>query len=130
MAASLSPFARRFRFPAGVNDTDGRFAEEADYDAYVRGLIRQVLLTARGERINRPAFGAGVRRLVFAPLSDASAMLARTMIFEALNSWLATVIQVETVEARAEPSRLEITVVYRVIAHGERRYLNEEVVLP
>ena len=78
--ATLAPFARRFRFPAGVDRTGDRFAEEPDYDTYVRGLIRQVLLTAKGERINRPAFGAGVRRLVFAPLSDASAMLARTMI--------------------------------------------------
>jgi phage baseplate assembly protein W len=128
--ATLAPFARRFRFPAGVDPLRGRFAEETDYDAYVRGLIRQVLLTAKGERINRPAFGAGVRRLVFAPLSEASAMLARTMIFESLNRWMATLIQVESVEARAEQSKLEITVVYRVIAHGERRYLNEEVVLP
>ena len=32
-------------------------------------------------------------------------------------------------EARADQAKLEITVVYRVIAHGERRYLNEEVVL-
>jgi len=130
MVTTLAPFARRLRFPAGVDRVRGRFAEEADYDAYVRGLIRQVLLTARGERVNRPAFGAGVRRLVFAPLSDASAMLAKTMIYEALDRWLATVIQVETVQARADQEKLEITVVYRVIAHGERRYLNEEVVLP
>lgn len=126
---TLAPFARRFRFPAGVDRNAGRFAEEPDYDAYVRGLIRQVLLTARGERINRPGFGAGVRRLVFAPLSDASAMLARTMILEALNRWLPTIITVESVEARADQSKLEVTVVYRVIAHGERRYLNEELVL-
>lgn len=130
MAATLAPFARRFRVPPGVDRPAGRFAEETDYDAYVRGLIRQVLLTAKGERINRPSFGAGVRRLVFAPLSDASAMLARTMVFEALNRWLPTVIQVESVEARVDQARLTITVVYRVIAHGERRYLNEEVVLP
>jgi hypothetical protein len=127
--ATLAPFARRFRFPAGVDRSGGRWAEEADYDAYVRQLIRQVLLTARGERINRPDFGAGVRRLIFAPLSDATAMLARTMIYEALTRWLATIIAVESVEARADQSKLEVAVIYRVIAHGERRYLNETVVL-
>ncbi len=47
-------------------------------------LIRQVLLTAQGEGINRPEFGAGVRRLVFAPLSAATASLAQTTIYEAL----------------------------------------------
>jgi phage baseplate assembly protein W len=112
-----------------VDRNSGRLAEEADYDAYVRQLIRQVLLTAKGERINRPGFGAGVRRLVFAPLTDASAMLARTMIYEALTRWLPAIITVESVEARADQSTLSITVVYRVVAHGERRYLNEEVVL-
>jgi hypothetical protein len=126
---TLTPFARRFRFPIRVDRAAGRIAEEADYDAYIRQLIRQVLLTARGERINRPGFGAGVRRLVFAPLSDASAMLARTMIYEALTRWLSTLIQIESVEAQAIESRLDITVTYRVIAHGERRFLNEEVVL-
>lgn len=126
---TLVPFARRFHFPLRVDPAGGRIAEEPDYDAYIRQLIRQVLLTARGERINRPAFGAGVRRLVFAPLSDASAMLARTMIFEALTRWLPTLIQVESVEAQAIESRMEITITYRVIAHGERRYLNEQVVL-
>jgi hypothetical protein len=128
--AGLAPFARRFRFPFGVDPASGRVAEETDYDAYVRQLIRQVLLTAKGERINRPGFGAGVRRLVFAPLSDASAMLARTMVMEALSRWLATIITVEQVEARVEQSTLFIDVTYRVIAHGERRYLNEEVPLP
>jgi phage baseplate assembly protein W len=123
------PFARRLRFPMGVDRPAGRLAEVSDYDAYIRQLIRQVLLTARGERINRPAFGAGVRRLVFAPLSDASAMLAKTMIYEALSRWLSGLIAVESVEAEAQESRLQIIVCYRVIAHGERRYLNEEVVL-
>jgi phage baseplate assembly protein W len=127
--ASMTPFARRFRFPMGVDAPAGRLAEEKDYDAYVRQLIRQVLLTARGERINRPDFGAGVRRLVFSPLSDASAMLAKTMIYEALTRWLATIIQLESVEAQVDQSTLSITVTYRVIANGERRYLNEEVVL-
>jgi phage baseplate assembly protein W len=127
--ATLAPFARRFRFPAGVAVTGGRFAEEPDHDTYVRSLIRQVLLTAKGERINRPAFGAGMRRLVFSPLSDANAMLARTLVLDALNRWLPSLIQVESVEARADLARLQITVVYRVVAHGERRFLNEEVVL-
>lgn len=128
--ASLAPFARRFHFPMRVNQASGRIAEEAHYDDYIRQLIRQVLLTAKGERINRPNFGAGVRRLVFAPLSDATAMLARTMIYEALTQWLTAVIKVESIEARANQSTLSITITYRVIAHGERRYLNEEIVLP
>lgn len=128
--ADLAPFARRLRFPFRIDPNSGRAFEEPDYDAYVRQLIRQVLLTAKGERINRPNFGAGVRRLVFAPLSEASAMLARTLVLEALERWLATIITVELVEVRADESTLSIDVTYRVVAHGQRHYLNEEVVLP
>ena len=54
--------------PLAISGKSARLRQETDYEAYIRQLIRQVLLTAPGERINRPEFGAGVRRLVFAPL--------------------------------------------------------------
>jgi phage baseplate assembly protein W len=127
---SLAPFARRLQTPLSVNPLFGRVQEEADYDAYIRQLIRFTLLTSPGERAFRPAFGAGVRRLVFAPISDATAMLARTMVYQALSRWLAPVIEVDQVTLEARTETLLITVSYRVIAHGEQRYLNEEVRLP
>lgn len=127
---TLAPFARRIRTPLGFNPLSGRTIEEPDYDEYVRQLIRYLLFTDRGERVNRPDFGAGVRRLVFKPLSDSTAVLARTMVYESLTRWLARIIQVEEVSTEVSgPETLLINVVYRVIAHGERRYLNEEVVL-
>ena len=49
------------------------------------------------------------------------------MIYESLTRWLATMIEVEEVSTEARTETLLVTVVYRVIAHGERRYLNEEV---
>ena len=115
-------------YPIGVAASSGRLRQETDYEAYIRQLIRQVLLTAPGERINRPDFGAGVRRLVFAPLSPATASLAQTTIYEALTTWLGTLIRVEDVRASAvEPGRLEVSVNYLLRARGERRYLNVEV---
>ena len=41
-----------------------------DYEAHIRDLIEQVLFTSPGERVNRPDFGSGLLRLVFAPNSD------------------------------------------------------------
>ena len=35
------------KYPFAVDGGGGRAAEESDYEAYVRQLIRQVLLTAR-----------------------------------------------------------------------------------
>jgi uncharacterized protein len=55
------------RFPFAINDRLGRLAQENDYEQYIKQLIRQVLFTAQGERINRPDFGAGVKRLVYTP---------------------------------------------------------------
>jgi phage baseplate assembly protein W len=116
--------------PVSIAAASGRLRQETDYEAYVRQLIRQVLLTAPGERINRPEFGAGVRRLVFSPLSPATASLAQTTVYEALTAWLGTLIRVENVEATAsEPGRLDIEVTYLLRARGERRFLNVEVVV-
>jgi hypothetical protein len=39
-----------FRFPLTVDRTLGRFRKEGDYSAYIVQLIKQVLLTAPGER--------------------------------------------------------------------------------
>ena len=114
--------------PLQIAAQSGRLRQETDYEAYIRQLIRQVLLTAPGERINRPEFGAGVRRLVFAPLSPATASLAQTTIYQALTTWLDALIRVEDVRARALlPGRLDITVTYLLRARGERRFLNVEV---
>ena len=114
------------RFPFAVDAHAGRAAEETDFDGYVRGLIRQVLLTEQGERVNRPDFGAGVRRMVFAPLSPAASM-ARTLVYQALTRWLSTVLRVEDVQVSARDSTLVITVRYLVLRTGEERFLNEEV---
>jgi hypothetical protein len=117
------------RFPFAINDQFGRLAQENDYESYIKQLIRQVLLTAQGERINRPDFGAGVRRLVFTPNSPATASLAQTLIFQALTTWLGTLIRTDDVKAEADNERLNITIVYTILAKQERRFLNLEVAL-
>jgi phage baseplate assembly protein W len=118
---------RRIRYPFAIDAGAGRLAEEPDYDAYVRQLIRQVLLTAQGERLNRPDFGAGLRRMVFAPNAPGTASLTETLVYQALTTWLASVIRVERITAAAVAERLDIAVEYIVIANGERRFLNVEV---
>ena len=115
------------RYPFGVDAGGGRAAEEGDYEAYVRQLIRQVLLTAPGERVNRPDFGAGVRRMVFQPTSPEIAAMAQTFVYQALARWLATVIKVEDVRVSSVESTLLIDVRYLIIQRGETRLLREEV---
>jgi len=115
------------RHAFAVDPARGRIAEEENYAKHVEQMMFQVLFTAPGERINRPDFGCGVKRLVFAPNSEVSAALAQVTIFQALTRWLGTVITVNDVKARAIEERLEITIAYTLKARGERRYLNLEV---
>jgi uncharacterized protein len=115
------------RFPIAVDAQAGRLARETNYDAYIDQLIRQVLLTAQGERINRPDFGAGLRQMVMAPNGPATASLAQTLVYHALTTWLGTFIAVQKVEAEAILETLKITVVYLVRARGEQRELVLEV---
>ena len=123
----MAAILHALRYPLGIDAGGGRAAEEADYEAYVRQLIRQVLLTAPGERINRPDFGAGVRRMVFAPNAPEVASLAQTFVYQALTRWLATVIKVEDVKVSSAESTLLIDVRYLVIQRGDTRILREEV---
>lgn len=113
--------------PFAVDSLQGSLAEEHDYAQHVEQLIMQILFTAPGERINRPDFGCGIRRLVFAPNSEVSAALAQVTIYQSLTTWLGSAIDVDDVKALSVDERLEIRIVYTLKARGERRYLNLEV---
>jgi phage baseplate assembly protein W len=125
----MSDLLHAIKYPFAIDAGGGQVAEEGDYETYIRQLIRQVLMTAPGERINRPDFGAGVRRMVFSPNNPATASLTQTLIYQALSRWLATVIKVEEVAVSAEQEKLLITVHYLVIQRGTSRILNEEVTI-
>ena len=125
----MTEILHALKYPFAIDSGGGRAAEESDYEAYIRQLIRQVLLTAPGERINRPNFGAGVRRMVFAPNNPATASLTQTLIYQALNQWLGSVIKVEEISVSAENETLLITIHYMIIQHGVTRVLNEEVTI-
>ena len=116
-------------YPFSVDEGVGRFAEESDYASHVEQLIRQVLFTNPGERINRPDFGCGLRSMVFAPNSDVTANLTRITVFQALERWLGSLIHVDEVKVEARDEILEVGVVYVLKARQERRFLNLEVTL-
>ena len=115
------------RFPFSVDRSGGRIREEADYDDYVRQLIRQTLLTNLGERINRPAFGSEIRRALFQPLNPALSGYVQAQVYRALERWLANFIRTDDIKVTIAESTLAIDVAYTVIARGEQRFLNVEV---
>ena len=94
-------------------DGRGRTAETDDTD-HIRDLIEEVLFTAPGERVNRPNFGSGLLRLVFAPNSDELATATQFLVQGSLQQWLGDLIQVDEVQVQNEDSTLFVTVQYTV----------------
>lgn len=113
--------------PVRVDAGRGRLAHEPDDASHVDSLVRQVLLTAPGERVNRPDFGCGIRAMLFEPNSAVSATLAQVAVVEALGRWLDGIITADRVEITAEHETVTIHVAYTILSRGERRYLNLEV---
>jgi uncharacterized protein len=101
-------------FPFGF-DRSGRTASASDQDRHIRDLIEQVLLTAPGERVNRPTFGTGTAQLVFAPNSDMLAIAQQKLIQAGLQQWLSDLIQVQSVTVENDDATLLVTVQYTVI---------------
>lgn len=106
-------------FPHGI-DASGRTAT-TDRDDHVRDLIEQVLLTAPGERVMRPDFGAGLLAMVFEPGGPEVASTLRHLAQGALERWLGDVIAVQSLTVEAIDSALMVTVAYQVRATGEQR---------
>ncbi len=123
MASGIS----RFQFPLAMDEGTGQLRVEADPDAYIAQLIRQVILTNHGERVHRPDFGGGLQRMVFALNSTAGAVLARAMVYQALDRWLGALISVERVEATAVDTTLNVEIQYVVLRTRNRQILNLEV---
>jgi phage baseplate assembly protein W len=95
-------------------DPRGRTAE-TDYDPHIRDLIEQVLFTAPGERVNRPDFGSGLLRLVFAPNSDELAATTQYLVQGSLQQFLGDLIQVDAVEVENQDATLRVSVRYVVL---------------
>ena len=97
-------------FPFRI-DARGRTAGASD-EEYVRALIEQVLFTAPGERVNRPAFGGGIQRLIFEPAGGELAGAVRLLVHGALQQWLSETVEVQAVDVAVRDSTLTVAVSY------------------
>src|SRR3954466_1469921 len=95
-------------------DARGRTAATDDDDDHVRDLIEQVLFTSPGERVNRPGFGSGLLRQVFALTDDALAAALQVSVQAALQQWLGELVQIDGVLITANESTVTVTVRYIV----------------
>ena len=85
-----------FAFPFRIDAASGQ-AAQSSYQDHVDQMIRQILLTDPGERVCLPTFGAGLRRLLFAPITAQLQASAQMMVTQALNAWLGNQITLQKV---------------------------------
>jgi phage baseplate assembly protein W len=76
---------RGWGFPIGLG-LDDEINMVADADD-IRESIRIILETDPGERLMRPDFGAGLRRMVFEPINASTMTLVQHRVEEALVAW-------------------------------------------
>ena len=101
-------------------DARGRTADTTD-DDYIHDLVEQVLFTSPGERVNRPAFGSGILRLVFEPNSPELATASEFLVQSALQQWLGDLVEVQAVEVARSDATLRVAVRYRVRTSAQPR---------
>ncbi|MBB3317511.1 MULTISPECIES: GPW/gp25 family protein [unclassified Rhizobium] len=114
----MNAISRHLDVPFGI-DAQGRTRTTGD-DDHVRDMIKLVLFTEPGERVNRPDFGCGLKQLVFAPSSDALVAAVEALVHGSLIRWLDSVITIESVAVRADESTLDIEITYARIDTGAR----------
>ena len=117
-----------YAFPFRI-DAAARQAARAPYEAHVAQMIRQVLLTTPGERVNLPEFGCGLRRLLFAPHTEALDATTKLIVRQALDRWLGLHITVSDVVVQAgetgtDESQLYVRIDYVLRETGGARRLD------
>lgn len=121
------PTQSNMRFPFEIG---GDGAVTSDRARHVREQIEQVLLTIPGERVFRPDFGAGVRRLVFEPNNAALATVTekrlRSSLEEALRGEVdPKTLQIQVTRPTEQPEALSISIKYQLSTIGQ----SDEVVI-
>jgi len=105
-----------WKFPVQV-DMAGRMVL-SQYEEDIQEAIRIILLTAKGERVMRPEFGAGLHNFVFETMSATNIGTIQAAIQDALIEWEP---RIELLAVRVEPEageigKLLIDIDYRVRA--------------
>src|SRR5262245_45565768 len=96
-----------YAFPFRI-DGASRQAQQTPYAAHVAQMIRQVLLTAPGERVNLPEFGCGIRQLIFAPRTDGLEASVKILVQQALDRWLGGEIKLKNLTVGGDPEAGEL----------------------
>ena len=109
-------FGRGMAFPPHIG-SDGRIAW-SEGETNIRQAIEIILRTEERERINLPAFGAGLQRYLFEPNTVATRAQIKDRISRALQQWepRIAVTSIEVDEDPRDPQSAVATIKYQLVA--------------
>ncbi len=108
----MNSVARSLAFPFRVG-SDGRTVSADTLDAQVLQELEQLVLTNLGERLFLPDFGGGVNRLLFESIDANTASVAQATLTQAIQNWLATRVNLQSVKVSTDGSAISITILYQ-----------------
>ena len=96
--------------PMDHTDGSGFFPGTSTTLTQTTSNIRNLLLTAKGERVGQPDFGCGLLQVLFEPMSETLLEDVRSVIYEAMAKWLPHVLvkKLEVNPNDIEPNQLDI----------------------
>ncbi len=104
-------------FPFRIGENGAEISSRA---RHVRGQIEQVLFTNPNERVFRPEFGAGAKKLIFEPNASALWEVTRKRLMASLADALKGEVDPRTLEVdvRGEGEKLIVEIVYNLTTIG------------
>jgi phage baseplate assembly protein W len=100
-------------WPLDVPDPGGRFAYVEDAQC-LREALWNVLLTSPGERLMRPAFGAGLNQWIGQPNTESTRQLITSSITAAVAKWeqRVSLVNVSVATSAADTASVVVTLTY------------------
>ena len=93
----------------------GKTLAVTDLEDDVRAMIEQILLTAPGERVNRPTFGVGIYAYVFEANSPFLASQLRIALDENVYEFLGPNVRIVSVEVTADDVQLHVDIQFTLV---------------
>ena len=104
---------RNLAFPFQISDAGP--PRTVGPEELVRQQLEQLLFTLPGERVNRPDYGCGVQRLVFAKTSPETIATAEYVIGLGVRRHLSDLVRFDAVKVWVADAELHIDLLYTLV---------------
>ena len=109
------------KLPLSYDSEDGPYRLTKTLQENVQQNFKNLMLTNPGERVMLPNFGAGIRQLLFEPISEDLFSKVRSRIFNQVRTYMPFVniedVFINTMSERQDfgPNEVQISIVYNIL---------------